>query len=258
MRAGFLLAAGTLTAVPVPPPARVDREVARVAMLVAPVVVLPVALLAAAVAGGLTAVGVPALAAGIVALAILSIGTRAIHLDGLADTCDGFGVAGDRERALDVMRRGDVGPMGAAALVLSLGVQAAAAAEALSRPWGWIAVAVALAAARSALTLGTRRGVPSARASGLGQAVAGSVPAWAVVMSWVIATGALAGAAALSGGVWVAAVVASALAVGGCLLVLALARSRFGGITGDVLGALVEVAACVLLLGVSLVPVPLW
>lgn len=251
LRDGLLLAAGTLTAVPVPPPTRVDRAVARVAMLAAPLVVLPVAAVVAAVGGGLVVIGVPPLAAAIVVVALMALGTRAIHLDGLADTCDGFGVAGARERSLEVMKSGDVGPMGAAALVLSLGLQAAAAAGALSRPWGWVAVCVALAAARSALALGTRRGVPAARPGGLGQAVAGTVPTWAAAVSWIIAAAALTGAVLLGGGFWWGAPATTVLACGAVLGVLALARHRFGGITGDVLGAVVEVAACVLLLGVG-------
>ena len=41
---GVLLALGTITAIPVPPPSRVDRGVARVAVLAMPFAVLPVTL----------------------------------------------------------------------------------------------------------------------------------------------------------------------------------------------------------------------
>ncbi len=248
LRDGVRLAVGTLTMIPVPPPVTVDRDAARAAMLLGPVAVLPVAAAAAAAGWGLAALGVPALAAAFVALGLLALGTRAIHLDGLADTADGLGASWDVERALDVMRRGDVGPMGAATLVVVLGVQAAALASVLAGPSGWLPAAVAIAASRGALVLGTRAGVPAARPEGLGEAVAGSVPTWAAVASWTILTAALAGAGVGSGRPWWLGLVAAVAAVAAASAVLAWCRRRLGGITGDVLGALVEVAAAALLL----------
>ena len=53
------------------------------------------------------------------------IATRGLHLDGLADTFDGLGATGSRERALAIMKRGDIGPMGAVALIVVLAL----------RPW---------------------------------------------------------------------------------------------------------------------------
>ena len=76
--------------------------------------------------------GWPPLLAGLVVVAVLALGTRALHLDGLADTVDGLGSGRDRERSLEIMRRGDVGPMGVIALLLVLGGQAAAASVLVS------------------------------------------------------------------------------------------------------------------------------
>ena len=77
-------------------------------------------------AGGLgaSAVDLPALVVGLLVVGTLALGTRAMHLDGLADTVDGLGSGWDRQRALEVMRRGDIGPMGVVALVIMLGLQA--------------------------------------------------------------------------------------------------------------------------------------
>ena len=63
-------------------------------------------------------------------VATLALTTRALHLDGLADTFDGLGAAGSTERALAIMKRGDIGPMGAVALIVVLGVTAIAATPA--------------------------------------------------------------------------------------------------------------------------------
>jgi adenosylcobinamide-GDP ribazoletransferase len=84
--------------------------------------------------------------------------------------------------------------------------------------------------------------VPAARPDGLGALVAGTVGPVPLVLS--TAAVALLGVAAVPGRPWQgpAAVVA---ALGVALLLLRHAVRRFGGVTGDVLGALVEVATTV-------------
>src|SRR4030095_16849245 len=52
--------------------------------------------------------------------------TGGLHLDGLADTCDGLGGGWSRERALSIMRDARSGPYGVTAIVLVLGLKAAA------------------------------------------------------------------------------------------------------------------------------------
>lgn len=251
-RDAFALAAGTLTILPTPAPTAINRRVAGWAMVLGPVVMLSVALLAA-VAGWLVAwAGAPPLAAGFVTVGLLLAGTRAIHADGLADTVDGLGAAWDRNRALDVMRRGDVGPMGASALIVVLGLQAACLGAILARPLGWALATVLIAGSRVALATGARAGVPPARPEGLGEAVAGSVSWLRWGASWLLVGVAVLFVARATGAPWPAAgagVVTAALAAEG---VLAVVVRRLGGITGDVLGALVEVALTVLLLAASL------
>ena len=128
---GLRLAVGTLTAIPVPPPRRVDRRVAGQAMTLAPLVVLPLALAVLVLHGLGARAGAPPPVLAVVALAVLVLGTRAMHLDGLADTADGLSAGYDRERALEVMRRGDIGPSGVAAVTLVLLLDAAALASLL-------------------------------------------------------------------------------------------------------------------------------
>ena len=99
------------------------------------------------------------------------------------------------------------------------------------------------------MPLACRRGVPAARPEGLGALVAGTVPA-PVVAGLAIAVGA--GAAwAVPGRPWQGpAAVAAALLV--VVLLVRHAVRRFGGITGDVLGAGVELATTVTLIVLSL------
>ncbi|MBQ7529955.1 adenosylcobinamide-GDP ribazoletransferase [bacterium] len=50
-------------------------------------------------------------------LVLMSILTRGFHLDGLADTCDGFGGGWEKERVLEIMRDSSIGSFGAIALI---------------------------------------------------------------------------------------------------------------------------------------------
>src|SRR6185436_3831915 len=119
------LSVGTLTIVPSGTIPEIDRRTAARAMIIAPLAVLPLAVVSAAIGWIGQAAGLPRLAAGLLVVGALALGSRALHLDGLADTVDGLGSGWDTARALEIMRQGDVGPMGVVALVIILGLQAA-------------------------------------------------------------------------------------------------------------------------------------
>lgn len=255
---GLRLAWGTLTALPGPAPRHVDARVARVAMSLGWLVVLPLMAVVAAAGWGLTLLGVPALAAGLAVVGLVQVATRAIHADGLADTADGLGSGRPREQAIDIMRRGDVGPMGVTALVLVLSLQAVLVGDLLARPWGWVFAALALAVGRLALASACSTLVPSARPDGLGAAVARSVPTWlvtALTMTLFLAGMVLTDVFASQLGAdipryaWAWGLVLGTVFTGG---VLAAAIRKLGGITGDVLGAAIELMTLGVLLGLAI------
>jgi adenosylcobinamide-GDP ribazoletransferase len=100
---------------------------------------------------------------------------------------------------------------------------------------------------RAALLFGCVAGVPAARPDGLGALVTGSVGVPATVVTWLIGVAAATAMAVLAGqAAWVPAV-GAVLAVLACLWLVRRCVRRLGGVTGDVLGALVEVCATVLL-----------
>ena len=238
---GARLAAGTFTVLRVPAPRLVDPAAATVAMTLAPVAGALLALPAAALTALARAAGAGELLAAALGLALLAWTTGGLHLDGLADTVDGLAAGrGDRTRALEVMRRGDVGPLGACALVLVLLLQAAALARALPA-WGLWALPLAAAAGRCVLPVLCARGVPAARGGGLGAAVAGVVPrALAVLVPLAVAAAALlAATVAHAGAPWRAPAAVLAGCVAGSLFA-GRAASRVGGVTGDLLGAGIE------------------
>jgi adenosylcobinamide-GDP ribazoletransferase len=247
---GLRLALTTFTVAPVRA-GRVDRAAAGVAMALAPLVG---GLLGAALAGiGLAARagGASPLLAAALTVAFGVLFTRALHLDGLADTVDGLGSYQDAEGALAIMKRPDIGPFGVSAVVLALLIQVAAATTAYTRPWPatLATVVAAVATGRLAVTLACRRGVPAARPEGLGALVAGTV-AWPWAAIGVIITSAVA-AFAVPGRLWLGPVAVLAGLVASVLLVRHATR-RLGGITGDVLGATLELATTVAYVGLAL------
>ncbi len=238
--AGVRLALTTLTVLPVRS-GRIDRATAAVAMSLAPVVGLLLGGVLALLLVALRAAGAPGLLAGAVTVAAGVLLTRGLHLDGLADTVDAFGSYRSGDAALDVMKKPDIGPFGVAAIALVLLIQAAAIG-----PW---AAVVAWTAGRLAIPVACRRGVPAARSQGLGALVAGTVPGPVVAgLAVAVAAGAV---GAVPGRPWQGpVVVAAALLV--VLLLVRHAVRRLGGVTGDVLGAVTEIATTVTLAGLAL------
>ncbi|WP_442814595.1 adenosylcobinamide-GDP ribazoletransferase [Streptomyces sp. NBC_01808] len=249
---------GTLTALPVRVH-RWDRAAARGGMLTAPLVGLVLGALAAGVGRLLLLAGAGAAVAAVVTVAVPAVLTRGLHLDGLADTADGLGSGRPAAGALAVMRRSDIGPFGVITLLLVLLGQVAAVAELYgdgSRIRAAVAVTAAAVAARAALTLAARTGVPPARPEGLGAAVAGVLSARTAVACAAVATAVLAAAAGLVSGPYAA--LHTALAVAAGLAAAELLRHhcvrRLGGVTGDVFGALAETAATAALIAAVLGP----
>lgn len=240
---GLALAVSWLTVVPMPAPGEVDRGLARRALYWAPVLGAGLGLLAAAGLAALHAAGTPQLLAGLAVVAMLAALTRGMHLDGLADTADGLGCYGGAARALAVMRDGCAGPFAVVTLVLVLAAQAAALGV-LAETGRLLTVVLAVTSGRVAMGWCARTAVPPARTEGLGALVAGSQPA-AVPVAWTSVLLA-AGLLAVPGRAWQGAL-AVGLAAAGVVALSAHTRRRFGGVTGDVLGAASELASTVVL-----------
>lgn len=252
MRDAWRLAAGTLTALPVAPPSRVDRTVARGCVLLAPLAVWPLALAVCLVSLLPHFVGLSPFVAGFLAVGILALGSRVMHWDGLSDTVDGLTASYDRERSLQVMKSGTSGPAGVMASVIVAGLQASALAALLQSWHGAVLAALAVLASRGSLALSCRAGVLPARRDGLGHPLAGVVPTPAAVALWAALAAVLAAAAAWAGlSAWhgAGAAVAAVLTV---LLLVRHATRRLGGVTGDVYGAGVELALAALLVVLSI------
>ncbi len=230
-----------LTALPVPAVLRVTPGVARGALLLAPVAVLPLGALVGLVcwAGGLA--GLPVLAVAVLGVGVLALGSRALHLDGLSDVADGLAASYDRERSLAVMKGGTAGPAGVVAVVLVLGVQVASLATFVGSVRAAVIAGAAVCASRAALWITCASVVPPARPDGLGVSFTRRVPVVVAVAGWIAL-----GAAAALVDPWRGPLAVGVAAIAVALLVTR-AVQRFGGVTGDVFGAGIEVALAALL-----------
>jgi adenosylcobinamide-GDP ribazoletransferase len=177
----------------------------------------------------------PALLAAALVVAVDLALTGLLHADGLADAADGLLPHAPRERRLEIMRSPDVGAFGVTVLVVVLLVRVGALA---ARPAD-VGLLVGLWCASRTLVAVAPAWLPYARDTGLATPLLAAPAAPVVGLALVPATA----LAVLTVG-WVGgAAIGAAMLAGGA--VLALARSRVGGFTGDVLGAAIVVAETV-------------
>lgn len=203
----------------------------------APLFPLVGAALGASVAGA--ALGLvellPAFVAGLLAVALELALTGALHVDGLADSADGLG-GRSRERSLAIMRDHAIGTYGACALAIDLTVKAAAIG-ALAEADAVGPMVAALALSRVApLPLG--RYLPYARpGQGTGRLLAGRVGTAAVLLGIGLGLLVAVAVAGTTGLVLFACTAVVTAAVG------LLSNRHLGGVTGDVMGAAIELSA---------------
>jgi len=237
------LALGTLTALPVRPPSQVGARTARAAILLAPLAAAPLGVAVAVTLWLAGHFGVAPPAGGLLAVGVLVLGSRAFHVDGLADTADGLTASYDRERSLAVMKSGSVGPAGAAALIVVLGLQAVGFADLAP-----LAAGVVVCLSRGVLALTCMSGVPASDGDGLRAPFAGALPAPVAVGYWV-ALAAL-GAVVMFGLdlPWRHVLAGFGVATLVVALLLRRAIARLGGVTGDIFGASIEVTLAALLI----------
>jgi adenosylcobinamide-GDP ribazoletransferase len=158
--------------------------------------------------------------------------TGGLHLDGLADSADGLFLQGDRDRRLAAMRDPHVGSFGVVALILvSLGKFAAL--ENLGDSGRSLAILGAAIVSRSLIVVVS--GLAGyARPEGTGRVVIEATTRRDAVVAAIIAL--VAGGLLASWAGLAASGVAFVVAVG----IMRLARRKLGGVTGDILGAVVE------------------
>ena len=190
----------------------------------------------------------PGWAAGAAALVLVleMVLTGALHTDGLGDTADSLGAGRDRQRALAIMKDSRQGSFGVVAIVLALLLKWLVYSRLLALAGGWILITVAFVASRQA-TAHLAASQPYARPEGgTGAAVTGGGSWPGMTVGWLLALA----ICALAGWAGVAGLALSAAVV---LVFGRWCRVRYGGVTGDLLGAHSEVSMIVVLFFLALI-----
>ena len=238
---GLVVAARYLTIVPLPGPARTSPNALGRAAPWFPVIGLGIGVILV-VTERVAELLFPLLLAGLLTVTAWKLLTGGLHLDGLADCLDGLG-GRDAEHRLAIMRDSRIGAFGALGLILLLLLEIAAVTE---LPPGIRAQALLVVpgVARATPSLLARLFAP-AKSEGHGAAFGAGVGALAAPIALSIALVVAIVALRVLGIVVVVVSVASAL------VVTRFFAARVAGITGDVLGAAIEIAELAGLLTVS-------
>ncbi len=235
----FLIAVQFMTTIPIKLPYLPSREQNALSMLFYPVIGLMIGGVLWLVA---SYVQLPMMLLSCVVMVVWVWLTGGLHLDGLADTADAWvGGFGDRQRTLTIMKDPNTGAMGVIAIVLCLALKWAAVYCLLELDAVLALLFVPMLGRMSALALFAT--TPYVRQHGLGSALQ-DVPKY---LLWLVMLGFGAAVFALS---WQMAVVM----IGVWAVMLAWLRWRFvgriGGITGDTVGASIEVVEVAMLVAV--------
>jgi adenosylcobinamide-GDP ribazoletransferase len=190
----------------------------------------------------------PLLPAALILAAWVGI-TGGLHLDGWADCCDALFVPASRERRLEILRDPRLGSFGGIGLASLLIVKLAAIQGIAALPERWLLLLVIPPTARWALVIAARA-FPLARPDGMAASYRKGLGTRELVIATVTALLVTALLFALTG--W-HALIPIAVAPLVMLVMARLAIGRLGGLTGDVYGAIVELAETTALVAACLV-----
>ncbi|PLX48350.1 MAG: adenosylcobinamide-GDP ribazoletransferase [Desulfobulbaceae bacterium] len=220
-----------LTIMPVAAATVSDDDMAR-SMTFFPAAGLLVGALLAALAWGGLCLGIPRLGLAVLLVAASAWLSRALHLDGVADLCDGLGGAFEVERRLQIMKDSHIGAFGVVGLVLLLLLKVAGLHALLAGGTAGLGLLAMVPATARLVMLVTAYRACYPRQAGTGHFVVGKIS----------------GGRLLAGGLfllplawygWSGLLLVSACLLPGLWLRLK-AQTALGGVTGDVLGAVIE------------------
>ena len=247
----LLLAIGFLTVLPVRVKEATMRDVGSAAMWF-PIVGFFMGLTLGAVHLILLQFFAPLLAAALTVVLWITF-TGGLHLDGLADCCDGLFVSASPERRLEIMRDPRVGSFGVIGLVLMIALKIIAINSIITSqtsapifgifntyfPIGVFVLATTIS--RWVILLVALQ--PQARANGMGAEFARGITRRTIIIAAIVPI-LFVVACFISWQMIIPIVAAHAIA----FIAIRIARVRLGGVTGDVMGLTVEVSEVIILL----------
>ncbi len=234
---GFWIAIAFLTVIPLPFKKQWESKDIASSLVFFPIVGLLIGLLVFLANWGLGEVFSPVITA-VLTLLFWVLISGAMHLDGLADSCDGLG-GSTPEKRLEIMKDSHTGAFGVAGVSLLLLIKFAAIVSLSGWDWETLVLAPVLGCWAMVLAI---TAFPYARKNGAGLAFKQG----ATVLRLLIATVITLAAAILLAGWWGIAAMAITCLV--TLLIGVFFKSRLGGLTGDTCGAIKEVNEAVALI----------
>ncbi len=181
---------------------------------------------------------VPLIPADVLTVVLWVVLTGALHLDGLADCCDGLLCAATPEKRLKIMADPHIGTFGVVGLILAL-ILKFSALYSLPPTSTFFILIFAACFSRWLILIGAK--LPLARKDGMAADMSAGLENRSIIVAAIIPL------VLIFAGGWQAAVsaVLATIATAGIYM---LARKRIGGVTGDVLGLTIEVSEIVILL----------
>ncbi len=240
---GFILNIQFLTRIPVPVKVNYDDRTFAAGSVFAPLIGLLIGLISVGIYLLSGMMGKLPLAIFLAVAAEIAV-TGGLHLDGLADTFDGLFSYRDRERSLAIMKDSRLGTSGAIGLILVLVMKYIIL---MSLPEKYLVACIAAMPVLSRMTISWSAGLsPYARKGEKGMA-AGLVERTGpveIIISTILAF--IVGLLLLR----LAAVPLVMIVIAFTLVMVLYVKSRIGGITGDVIGAIIELSEVMFLLSV--------
>ena len=168
-----------------------------------------------------------------VAIAVEFLLTGGLHEDGLADTADGLACGRNREEKLSIMRDSRVGTYGVLALMVVLTLRTKCMAQFGYDAWWYF---ISLSACSRACMVALMYSLPNARADGLA-ANAGKPGKYVTLIAILLGV-----APFLMIGLWRPMAACLIVAIATYFIMSFIIKKHFGGITGDVLGAMQQIS----------------
>lgn len=237
----FFAALEFLTVIPIPSSLTGDEKTLSESVPYFPVVGLLIGLGIAGLDLGLSTFLPPLVTTWCAVLFLIAV-TGGLHMDGLADTADGFFSVRKRDRMLEIMRDSRIGAMGVLAILFAVGLKVAALSS-LASPERMAILILMPLAGRSAIVLMITV-LPYARCDGgLASIFLARRMRWAPSVAMILLFGAAWGL-----GQSMSLAVSAMIAAG---LIIGFTFKKIGGFTGDTLGAVSELTEVAMVLAAA-------
>lgn len=239
---GLMLLFQFMTRLPVPGKPTYDSEELGRSFKFFPIVGMIIGIILYATAMGLSQFIGDRYAIAILVVLMEVVVTGGLHLDGLADTFDGIFSYRSKHRMLEIMKDSRLGANGAIALMLSFMLKTFLIAEA---GFGVLLIMPVLGRLNSVVNAAV---APYARATGMGKSIVANTDKAGVITAAILSGLFIFGSLGIIGGTLAGWISILLVVMGLGVFFAKLMERKIGGVTGDTLGAVVELTEAVVLL----------